>query len=89
MMPMRFRFSHHNDGNVAPYPGKAKHIGTEIQIDMNTGTGCLWQFSLEDAASCLIISEYKLKSERLRVKVRAGDKTQKKHMLFLISDGFF
>ena len=63
-----------------------------MQIDMNTGTG--WPFgspevSLEDAASCLIISEYKLKSgERLRVKVEPEDKTQKAHAVLSRLMGF-
>lgn len=51
-----------------------------IQIDMNTGTG--WPFggpevTIEDAASCLVISEYKLLSgERLTTKIAVDDPKQ-------------
>mgnify|MGYP003489300529 FL=1 len=63
-----------NDANEIPFLSPQwmemlRHTQSEahrngMQIDMNTGTG--WPFgspevSLEDAASCLLISEYKLK----------------------------
>ncbi len=91
-----------NDANEIPFLSPQwmemlRHTQSEahrngMQIDMNTGTG--WPFgspevSLEDAASCLIISEYKLKSgERLRVKVEPGDKTQKAHAVLSRLMGF-
>lgn len=91
-----------NDANEIPFLSPQwmemlRHTQSEahrngMQIDMNTGTG--WPFgspevSLEDAASCLIISEYKLKSgERLRVKVEPEDKTQKAHAVLSRLMGF-
>lgn len=91
-----------NDANEIPFLSPQwmemlRHTQSEahrngMQIDMNTGTG--WPFgspevSLEDAASCLLISEYKLKSgERLRVKVEPGDKTQKAHAVLSRLMGF-
>jgi len=91
-----------NDANEIPFLSPQwmemlRHTQSEahrngMQIDMNTGTG--WPFgspevSLEDAASCLIISEYKLKGgERLRVKVEPGDKTQKAHAVLSRLMGF-
>jgi hypothetical protein len=91
-----------NDANEIPFLSPQwmemlRHTQSEahrngMQIDMNTGTG--WPFgspevSLEDAASCLIISEYKLKSgERLRVKVEPGDKTQNAHAVLSRLMGF-
>ena len=91
-----------NDANEIPFLSPQwmemlRHTQSEahrngMQIDMNTGTG--WPFgspevSLEDAASFLIISEYKLKSgERLRVKVEPGDKTQKAHAVLSRLMGF-
>ena len=91
-----------NDANEIPFLSPQwmemlRHTQSEahrngMQIDMNTGTG--WPFgspevSLEDAASCLLISEYKLKGgERLRVKVEPGDKTQKAHAVLSRLMGF-
>lgn len=91
-----------NDANEIPFLSPQwmemlRHTQSEahrngMQIDMNTGTG--WPFgspevSLEDAASCLLISEYKLKGgERLRVKVEPEDKTQKAHAVLSRLMGF-
>ncbi|MBQ8672523.1 MAG: glycosyl hydrolase family 2 [Bacteroides sp.] len=60
---------------------EARRLG--MQIDMNTGTG--WPFggpevSVEEAASRLLITEYRLKrGERLQQRIEVGDKRQQPH----------
>nr|WP_321335198.1 glycosyl hydrolase [uncultured Bacteroides sp.] len=70
----------------SPWMRMLKHTQDEatrhgMQIDMNTGTG--WPFggpevAIEDAASKLLISEYKLSyGQRLKEKVTVADELQK------------